>query len=290
MKIYLSSMKPEYLVEHHRLFPGAKINSLVSYGSQPQKKITSMMSQKDYTPFGSVILDSGTWALNNSNSDITMQGYKEHLTRYGYLYNHYFSFDEDHTSEGWLINWMNQRSLEQDGFSPIPVVHDIDGDEIERFIDHGYKYVALGSAQITKQETLGRVMEKFIKAEIKVHLFGSTCFDYLARFPIYSCDSSGWSQLANNGWLNYWNPDSKGLNKSVRFQVYSRPSICNKNSLVESKDRDSFLSYIDQKMDIKYLDLINSGPLQHLVNIHHALQMERAINDIHREKGFYTAE
>ena len=73
---------------------------------------------------------------------------------------------------------------ENEGFSPIPVVHDIEGDEIATLIDRGYDYIALGSSQISTRKSMEKAMRRFEGTGIKIHLFGCTKFNFIANFPI----------------------------------------------------------------------------------------------------------
>ncbi len=294
MKIYIAALEACHAAGYHRLFPASRLNILIGYGSPASKDLGFMVGQ--FRPnIGSIVLDAGTYELNNSKKPsspmaLTLTGYKTYLKNFGHLFDHYFNFDEDFTANGMYTNLCNLDVLEEAGLSPIPVVHDIYGSEIDIFLDRGYEYVALGSSQITSKRHLEHAMEKLAKAEIKVHLFGSTYFDYLANFPIYSCDSARWAHSTQNGIIYYWNHEKPEINKTEKIFLDRFLGKSRGEGVLSGKANTSFINMIHEQFNIDLVTLLSSGDYQYLVNIHYTVEMEAAINNIHREKDFYTAQ
>ena len=233
------------------------------------------------------MLDAGTYELNNGKKPsgrmaFTLAGYKVYLNDFGLLFDHYFNFDEDFSANGMHTNLCNLDELEAEGLSPIPVVHDIYGDEIALFIDRGYQYVALGSDQITSKKHLAYAMEKFVKA--------NSTFEYLANFPIYSCDTARYAHSTMNGLIDFWNHEKTGVNKNEKYFLERFPGIPRGKGVLSLKNDHPFNRMLHHKFGIDALTLISSGDYQYLVNMHHNIEMEVAMNAIHRGKGFYTAE
>ena len=162
MKLYLASMNLEVLLKYHQLFPQRRLNVLRSFGRLDKHDYGFV--KKHRKKVGGLILDSGTWTLNNAKTPspaITLPNYIRHLSLFGKDYDFYFSFDSDFTENGFGINFSNMREMEEAGVKPVPVVHDILGKEIDEYIERGYKRVALGSKQIKKPATLEYAINRF---------------------------------------------------------------------------------------------------------------------------------
>ena len=241
--------------------------------------------------------DSGTYyfykAAGFPGAPVNFNSYLRHLKYYRKYYDRVFNFDCDFGDEGFDTNIFYQKRLEDEGLDPVPVVHSIHGDEIDYYIEQGYKVVALGSPQITNFGTLAYVMNKFKGTKIRVHLFGNTRFDFLTEFPIYSCDSSVWVQAARFGEIVWWNPWKKGPNQTDRVYIeeyyHEEPK---RNRLSVHPYKTELLSYLYDELNITMDDLLGlDGALfKQLVNLHHYLKLENIVNQIHRQKGFWTAE
>ena len=294
MKVYLAACESCYIAEYHKLFPDSRLNILIGYGS-PASKGLDFMLNRFRDKIGSIMLDAGTYELNNGKKSaspmaLTLTGYKTYLKYFGNRFNHYFNFDEDFSTEGMMTNLCNLEELEKSGLSPIPVVHDIYGDEIPLFIERGYKYIALGSSQITSKKHLEHVMRQFAGTEIKVHLFGNSSFEYLSNFPIYSCDSARWAHSTRNGVLYFWNHEKPGLNKTEQIILDRINGPSKSNTILKTGGHKEFINLIQDKFGIDIITLLSFWDYQHLINIHYMVELETAINKIQREEGFYTAE
>lgn len=273
-----------------------KLNVLVSYGSDSLEGLIGKLPYSWRDKLGSVTLDSGTWALNSGarnihrNKKINLPGYKAFLELFKRRFDSYFSFDEDHKPEGAMINMSNLRNLQKAGLNPVPVIHDLDGEEIDVFIDEKYPIVALGSAQVRSPKVLEKIVKRFDGTGVKLHLFGRTDFNLIANFPIYSCDSSRWAQTAKYGNVNFWNPEKPGPDKGDTIYLGSRIGVTGKNDIAHYEHKKLFFRFLRDELDIDFLELVSSTELQQIVNLYFVVMMERAVNEIHREKGFDTAE
>ena len=181
MRLYLASLNMWVRRKYNELFPDKKLNVLRSFGLLNNEAYSFCVTHRN--KIDSLILDSGTWTLNNAKPEvskhITLNNYKDYAHTTGKYFDFYFNFDSNFTDDGFEDNLYNQRTLEEMGLSPIPVVHQIEGEEIDYFLSKGYPRVALGSTQIKSVETLARVMDKFAGTGTKIHLFGNTKFDLI---------------------------------------------------------------------------------------------------------------
>lgn len=154
---------------------------------------------------GDLILDSGAFSAFTMNTKIDITDYgktvlknKQHITRCANLD---VIGDSEATYKNWLI-------LKEMGCNPLPVIHY--GSEKKWFDiylkEHKVEYLALGGlVPYTKQKTkLKKWLDysfSLIKPyfPVKIHLFGVTTNWVLKRYPVYSCDSTGWLYAGKRG-------------------------------------------------------------------------------------------
>jgi len=295
MRIDQSSLSAKVFKGYKGLNPNQEIHVLRSYGTRGPDDHLFRTILKDQC--SSLDLDSGAFSINNrqqgSGPDITFNGYLQYAKTYESNYDRIYNFDCDFGDEGFDTNVYYQMRMEDAGLKPVPVVHSIYNDEIDYYIESGYKTVALGSTQITDFGTLAYVMDKFKGTKIKIHLFGSTDFEYLTSFPIYSCDASTWIFAGIFGDIMWWNPQKgRQNNKDYVYLEEILPPKPNAKPLSEHEYRKELNQYLDQELGITENDLL--GPdgsyFKGIVNLHYFLKLEEVINQIHRQKGFWTAE
>lgn len=223
---------------------------------------------------------------------ITLEGYKNYAQDFGHYFDFYFNFDSNFTDEGFGANLSNQIHLEEAGLHPVPVIHDIYGDEIPYYIDKKYPLVALGSSQITDIYSLEMIVDKLQRAGIQIHLFGNTTFEFLSSLPIYSCDSTAWVKTGAFGEIKYWNPKKGGRNKTdeIYLEEYLNNLDKKKNRISAYKYQNDLKEFLHKTFGITVEDLLDSSGkfYQQLVNTHHFAQLEDRINQIHKQKGFNT--
>lgn len=152
-----------------------------------------------------LILDSGAFSAFTMNTKIDITDYgktvlknKQYITRCANLD---VIGDSEATYKNWLI-------LKEMGCNPLPVIHY--GSEKKWFDiylkEHKVEYLALGGlVPYTKQKTkLKKWLDysfSLIKPyfPVKIHLFGVTTNWVLKRYPVYSCDSTGWLYAGKRG-------------------------------------------------------------------------------------------
>ena len=295
MRIYNSSMSVDVLKKYKKLFPDSKINVLRSFAIRDND--VAMLCKRFRPHIGGLVLDSGTWTLNQASSKtehITVEKYMAYLSVAAKYFDFYFNFDSSFEPDGFADNYANQLKIEESGLTPVPVVHDIEGEEIQRYIDRHYSRVALGSRQIKTLATLKKVILRFEGTGIKIHLFGNTKFDLLANAPIHSCDTAMWAREGGWGNIRYWNPHNEGENKADRIYLEEYISTDKTEGITFStyENRKEFEEYLWNTFNLEYGDLIGCDRAVNkmLVNTHFFVQMEKIITDIHRKKGFNTDE
>jgi hypothetical protein len=292
MKIYLASLSLEILLKYHELYPQKKLNVLRSFGVPSKENLGFLKTHRQ--KIDSLILDSGTYTLNNKKSKdgfiVTLEGYKKYALAFGHYFDFIFNFDSKFTEDGFETNIDNQRRLEEAGLHPVPVVHDIYGDEVNHYIEKKYPLVAIGSFQITSIGSLQMVVEKLHRAGIQIHLFGNTSFEFLAPLPIHSCDSTSWAMRSSYGYIRYWNPANKGVNKTdeIYLEEYLNDLSQKKITISKYKFRDQLNEYLGRELGLTVEDLYKGKFYQWLVNTHYYTELEERMTELHKQKGFDT--
>lgn len=292
MKIYLASLSLDILLKYHKLYPQKKLNVLRSFGVPSRENEGFLKTHRQ--KIDSLILDSGTYTLNNRRSKdgiiVSLEGYKKYALAFGHYFDFIFNFDSNFTEDGFETNIDNQRRLEEAGLHPVPVVHDIYGDEVDYYIEKKYPLVAIGSFQITGIDSLQMVVEKLHRAGIQIHLFGNTNFEFLSLLPIHSCDSTSWAKTAGFGEIKYWNPKKQGMNKTddIYLEEFMNDLAKKPNRISAYKYREDFEEYLGRELGLTLEHLYKGKFYQWLANTHFFAGLEERINAIHQQKAFDT--
>jgi hypothetical protein len=293
MRLYLASLYLPVLLKYHKRF-GRKLNVLRSFGQLDGQDFDIAKKHRDKV--AGLILDSGTWTLNNAEHPsprITYPNFKRFVSSVGQeYYDFYFNFDKDFNDDGFGHNLANQVDMEKQGLTPVPVVHDIFGAEIDHYIERSYKRVALGSKQIKTPETLEYVMNRFKGTGIKIHLFGKSGFHFLCDFPIDSSDTADWVLEGKYGYILYWNPEKKGLNKTdkIYMEEYIQDPKDQGVTFSNYEFREDLEKHLQEALGVTRDDVLglDGAHVKMLINTYYYAQLEGVINEIHRERGFKT--
>lgn len=107
------------------------------------------------------------------------------------------------------ITYKNQKYLEDKGLNPVPVVHfGTDVQWLERYIEEGYDYIALGglvgktgkkSTRLWIDRCFDCVCDSNGIPQSKLHGFGVTSFALMRLYPWYSVDSTSWIRCSSYG-------------------------------------------------------------------------------------------
>lgn len=289
---YQASLNLEVFLMFMKMFPEKKVNILLSYAMLNHEASEFLETYRD--KIGKIILDSGTWTLNKSkNPDaswITLDNYMRYLKRFGNLFDFYINFDSDFSASGAETNEYNQMVLEDAGLNPVPVVHDIYGMEIEKFITAGYTRVALGSSQIKNQDIMAHVTRFFDGTGIDLHTLGKSGWNLMAYFPIASSDSAMWARDGGYGYLRWLNPNLKSDDKTDRVYMEEYLSTVHKHEheYFSYEYKDDFDAYLLNTFNLKYYDFFGKGNAYNkmLVNMYYYVQLEEEINKMHQKFGF----
>lgn len=104
--------------------------------------------------------------------------------------------------------WVNQKRLEDLGVACLPCYHYGEPEAVLEYYIANYDYITIGGMVPVSGPNLvrwlDRIWPKYLIDEhgqprVKVHGFGLTSPDLMARYPWYSVDSSSWLQISSFG-------------------------------------------------------------------------------------------
>lgn len=165
--------------------------------------------------------DSGAFSAANAGAQVDVGAYAEWLGVNAKHLRVYANLDVIGSVEGTA---RNQRELERRGFSPLPVFHlGSPLPELERLIDAGYPYIALGGMVGKNKDLLMRyAIQCFKLARAKgkgtqFHGFGLTSIRSIVNLPWYSVDSTTWLRGTKFGELDLFDPTIVNLRRAKMF-------------------------------------------------------------------------
>ena len=265
MRIYLSSFTENAFYAYTEKFPEDKLNILISYGLR--KSYYSNFIKQHRSRINSLILDSGAFTLNSAKSEalkkkISLEGYIAYCKRFGHAFDFYFMFDKNFTNDGLMENFECQRKMENEGLTPVPVVHNYTGEDTSYFIQRGYELIALGFSESKDktQENIGKLSYQIHNAGRKVHVLGISAYDKLAEYPIAYSDSSSWGQNRIYACIPFWNENNPGTDKTDFIYFKDRVKTKDrKHWYDEYKDKDLLKEYLSSTFGYSYFDLLVRG-------------------------------
>jgi len=132
--------------------------------------------------------------------------YVQYIKKHADFIDHYVNMDIINNAEA---TWRNQKWMEKQGLSPVPVWHfGTDEEWLQRYIDEGYDYIAMGGLIPNHVCTLVPALDRIWRSRltdsegsprVKVHGFALTSHILITRYPWYSVDSSAWMKVCGYG-------------------------------------------------------------------------------------------
>lgn len=152
----------------------------------------------------SLFLDSGAYSGFSQGKPVDIGLFMDYISENEKYIDVYANLDDIQCSK---TTWRNQRIMEQNGLSPIPVFHK---NEDIRYLDkcvREYPYFALGGiAKGTRKSRINFFNTCFNRIEKlnppvfpKIHGFGMTDISLMLSYPWYSVDSTSWLMSSSMG-------------------------------------------------------------------------------------------
>lgn len=296
MRIYHADLNLKAFLKYLELFPDRRINLLLSFGNITQDDYEYMKVHSKH--LNNSLQDSGVWTANFAKPErrkkITLLTYLYHLKLYYNCFDDIFNFDIDFSENGFETNLNNQLFLEKNGFNPIPVIHSYSPNEVNYYIDRGYDFIAIGSSQVKNNYTmLSALVWRLYYENIKVHLFGTAKYEYIATLPIFSCDTTNWSHSATRGYIYYWNENKVTYQDKTDIIFFEDHFLMDyeRNYYVNYKYRSEFEKYLKDNFNMSISNLVcgdgklNKNIFRFVVNINYFYNLERYITEIQKDSG-----
>ena len=207
-----------------------------------------------------LFLDSGAFSAWSQKIEINIYDYIDFIKRHQDVIDVYVNLDVIGDAKRTL---KNQRIMEQQGLSPIPVFHLSEPEKYLAFYVRNYEYIGLGGSVGMSTEQimlrLDQIFPDFIcdsdgYPKVKVHGFGLTSLRLMLRYPWYSVDSTSWvvtgrlgsiyvPQFRNGNWFYDCNPWKVAISTRSPCVKEAGKHI----STFSPKRRQIILNYIHQK-------------------------------------------
>jgi len=289
-------MKLEVLLEYKKRHPESELNVLLSFGTRENNYSQMFTTNRDQ--INSLILDSGAFSKNNSQSNrtaaISLSGYMAFLKYNHQKFDFAFTYDQDFELDGFDTNYPIMHKIIAAGFPVVPVVHDYIGqerDEISVYVEEQHPIIALGYSTHKKHNAITNIktaIKPILGAGLKIHLLGLTSIDVHSSVPVHYSDSSSWAQEGMYGCTVWFNPTriDKNFGQCRMYFKDKLNSAREKLSLLDNHpDRDIFLDYVKTQLGLSYDDL--HGHFcdfnRQLVNVHYFVQLQDKIRLIHQD-------
>lgn len=261
MNIYLagtSVSNPELETKLQKLFKdGHKLHSYYHCINGFEKKWYRMNKKNKVDLF----LDSGAFSAFTQNVTIDIMDYCDFIKKNIKYINHYSNLDVIGDPKA---TWDNQKIMEKEGLSPIPVFHYGEDEAwLKKYLKAGYEYISLGGMVPISTSALIYWLDHIFKAyltdsngvaNIKVHGFGLTSFVLMFRYPWYSVDSTSWVVTGRLGslFIPMYKQGKWLYNKPpLKIAVSSKsPTIKDAGKHIENlspKQKDVLLLYLKEK-------------------------------------------
>jgi hypothetical protein len=197
-----------------------------------------------------VFLDSGAFSAHTQGIEVDLEAYCDYIRRNGDILRIASVLDGIGDP---LKTYQNQKAMEANGVQVLPCFH---YGEDERYLEYyvaNYEYITLGGmVPINKQQLrmwLDRIWPRYLchrdgLPKIKVHGFGLTRVELMARYPWYSVDSSSWVQSAGTG--------------AVMIPGYGNIYI-SEHSPARKEDGRHFYTYTPEEQEVLVFEMVKRG-------------------------------
>jgi hypothetical protein len=198
MKIYLAGLSTQPELARY----GGRYLESYLYFRKQKKSISELIRGWGVKDF---ILDSGAFTAYTQGEVIDIREYGETILANKEVITQSANLDVIGNPEETYKNWLLLTDM---GCNTLPVIHyGANKKWFDVYLgEHKVKYLALGGLvpYVKKKTKIKKWLDycySILKnyPEVKVHLFGVTTNWILQRYPIYSCDSTGWLYAGKRG-------------------------------------------------------------------------------------------
>ena len=302
LKVFNACAYPEMIRLYHATFKDRanKPNVLISY-YYCTGVVNELLTLRDKENLiGELHLDSGAYSVkdgklcqNAAESEILLEEYSLYCKLYGKDFDQFYSLDDDFNNPEHNFNYF-ERTMELLKDSPrkvVPVLHasgEAIIEELNRYIDHGCKVVAIGSNVSGISDDVW-VKFQAIRNEksINIHQFGTIEYkrvDVINNIRPDSCDSSKFIHAATFGCILYLNPDEvdseTGLCKLDKIYLGARENVPDGTTqFAKYKKKYPKFKELLKELELSQGTLLDDTSLQHAFNLHATCEIEKQLNE-----------
>jgi hypothetical protein len=251
-----------------------------------------------------LFLDAGTFTLNEGKRGkgprplTRFSEYVHFVAMYHDVFDRIAAYDEDfdHVSiNEELLTALHRRLLlsgtsrpamseEQIKEKIVPTLHSGDAgvvDELKRYIDDGYKCVAIGSRPKITDETWSKLKEfAYDNGPVTIHHFGSLSPKFLNERKPDSADSTGFLKAGAHGGVTWWKPRSISIDGFQRYDLSANSSeLAGDGEVTQKHVSQEYQSYIAKYFQWGINDLRDDSSKRAAVNLHAITRLEDWLNN-----------
>ena len=176
---------------------------LLSYHYYKNVNLDRLLSRFPASPM--VFADSGAYSAHTQGVEVKIDEYAAWIKKWKKYITTYVNLDVIRDPEATAAN---QRYLERQGLTPIPVFHTGTDMKVLDELSEKYGYIALGGMVGVSGPTVlkwsATCFKRVEKKDTVFHGFGQTRQDVIQQLPWFSVDSSSWTKAYRYGQLDCW--------------------------------------------------------------------------------------
>jgi hypothetical protein len=199
--------------------PRQPFKMLLSYHYYKNIDVAKLLARFPAAPM--VFADSGAYSAHTQGAEVKIDEYAAWIKKWQKYITVYVNLDVIRNPEQTAAN---QRYLERQGLTPIPVFHTGTDMKVLDQLAEQYGYIALGGMVGVSGPTVlkwsATCFKRVENKDVVFHGFGQTRNDVIQSLPWFSVDSSSWGKAHRFGQLDCWTG-----RKFVKAQVGDRESI-----------------------------------------------------------------
>lgn len=264
-----------------------------------------------------LMLDSGAFSAFTRGQEIDVDAYIRYVKQHRWGIDQIVNVDvipgrsgktpsQTEVNEAAEQTYKNLKYMERHGLHPLPVFHfGEDYYYLDRLLDEGYTYIALGGlargkSPDARRNWLDRTWTRLTTPDgwpiVDVHGFGITAVPILFRYPWASCDSTAWMLTPAYGGIFV------PREKNGQFDFTQTPEIVKLSSksptLTEGKHFDNLGKRVREQV-LKYIhseghdleELRASWVPRTVMAVRYLKSVEQSLDKFpfrHRVRGFFT--
>jgi len=207
-----------------------------------------------------LFLDSGAYSAWSKGAKISLQKYIDFIYEHKQYLEVYVNLDDLNSPEK---TWENQKEMERQGLSPLPVYHFKEDEKYLRKVLE-YEYFGLGGAALVATPVRARFYDYIFSIICpesnsylpthKIHGFGLTSLKLMLRYPWYSVDSTSWVMTSRTGSIyiprykqGEWIYDEDSWKVAISSKSPSQKEVNKHFNTFSPKQQDIIFQYFEEK-------------------------------------------